>query len=104
MRAYLSDFQARQSEIRYSRVCPVGTTAARILLLAESEARRILADVEPVNRPGCDDSRCWCYQTTTGHSDIGPLAMCSGAYQTLAESLAAFLAAPDPAAYLRSKQ
>lgn len=105
MRAYLSDREARQalhSSRDHRTKCISGCMTC---FDASHEARRILADVEPVNlRPGCDDSRCWCYQTTTGHSNIGPLAMFSGAYQTLAESLTAFLAAPDPAAYLRSKQ
>lgn len=80
---------------------------------AYDEARRILTDVE-------DE---WTWQPT----DVGSCGVCDGRvivgricfndygqciyectchyeHDALAESLTAFLAAPDPAAYLRSKQ
>lgn len=93
MRAYLS---VGSSQYRRSDYAPQ----------AESEARRILADVEPVG-PALNQ------RDKRGHPL--PEWTYNGAYETplwairpdgfgLAESLTAFLAAPDPAAYLRSKQ
>lgn len=102
MRAYLSGAPKWRDADH-----PMWTETRTVLQrLAESEARRILADVEPVG------------PTLNQRDKRGrplPEWTYNGAYETpfwairtdgfgLAESLAAFLAAPDPAAYLRSKQ
>lgn len=102
MRPYLSDRQARIT----FRATLLGMSdperpASRE---AEAEARRILADVEQQVWTGGGRLLHTAYVPLVGVRQLRDRRRKGTAADACAESLTAFLAAPDPAAYLRGKQ
>ena len=103
MQAMMSDCEARVDELayRYETCLGDGALAAGVVAgMARDEARRILAVAE-----SGDGRRVPAFRVEWGAAPTWERAEASldaGApyFKALADSLASFLAAPDPAAYL----